>query len=86
MHTKNIVNKEIERTKQKDKGVDGHDGKYAFFNEPDPGSVHQETSKAPLHLNTIYNSDIFSTVLHLAIQYCTELIDAVYVLLQCVCK
>lgn len=47
MHTKNIVNKEIERTKQKDKGVDGHDGKYAFLMNQ---ILVQFTKKPPKHL------------------------------------
>lgn len=44
---KNIVYKEIERTKQKDKGVDGHDGKYAFLINQ---ILVQFTKKPPKHL------------------------------------
>lgn len=44
---KNIVYKEIERTKQKDKGVDGHDGKYVFLMNQ---ILVQFTKKPPKHL------------------------------------
>lgn len=86
VHTKTLSTKKLKGQNKKTKGLMGMMGNMLFFNEPGPGSVHQETSKAPLHLNTIYNSDMFSTVLQLAIQYCTELLDTVYVLLQCVCR
>lgn len=44
---KKIVYKEIERTKQKDKGVDGHDGKYVFLMNQ---ILVQFTKKPPKHL------------------------------------